>query len=175
MTTVTERTAIWKNSDGMRVAFGLEQAELCRVGAPTQAGTIKTLECDIVYTEMAAFGTQQFLNNVPTACVPAGCLLLGASLEIIVAFDSAADALTLDLGMAKQDGTDIDIDGIDAAVAQADIDAVGDTVATDGALINTVLAFDSYPTIRANTATATAGKAKLIISYMPVGDLTDGV
>ena len=173
MTTVTERSGVWKNSDGMRVAFGLEQAEKSRVGSRNQAGSFKTIEADILASEMAAFSVQQFVNNVPNACIPAGSLLVEARLEVYVAFDSAGSALTLDLGMAKQDGTDIDIDGIDAAINETDIDDVGNTITCDGALINTVLTYDSYPTVRANTATATAGKAKLILTYLPVGDLAD--
>lgn len=173
MTTVTERTGIWKNSDGMRVAFGLEQTEQARVGSPAQSGSLKVLEVDLVFGDLPAFGsTTAFVNNTPTACVPAGALLKSAILTTVVAFDSAADAMTMDLGMAKQDGTDIDIDGIDAAVAQAAIDAEGESVTCDGALIGTIMAFDSYPSVRLNTATATAGKAKLILTYLPVADLT---
>lgn len=171
MVAVTERTNIWKNSDGLRVATGLASTEKALVGAPRQAGSFLVLEAIIRYDEMAAFGTNQFVNAMPTACIPAGALLVEARLEVLEAFDSAGDALTLTLGMAKQDGTVIDADGIDATIAQASIDAVGDTITCDGAMINTVLANDSYPTVQADTATATAGKARLIFTFMKVGDM----
>jgi hypothetical protein len=171
MALVDEATTIWKNNDGLRVRFGTDQADAAREGSPCQSGSTKKMEIDIVYSDMAAFGLNQFVNKVPTAVMPAGMLLKSAVLTVVEPFDSAGDALTLDIGTANQDGTVVDADGIDVAVAQASIDAIGETVTCDGALIGTILASDQYLTLRANVATATAGKAKLLIELLPVGDL----
>lgn len=171
MANIDEAPGIYKNADGVRIKFGTDQAEVSREGSPCQSGSLKTVEIDLVSSDMGAFGLNQFVNKVPTVVLPAGMLLKSAVLTIVEPFDSAADALTLDIGTAGQDGTVIDADGIIAAEAQASLDTVGEFVDAAGALIGTILAADSYLTVRANVATATAGKAKLLITLLPVGDL----
>jgi hypothetical protein len=171
MVLVNEAARIYKNSDGVRLRFGTDQAAAAREGSPRQAGVTKVLEFDLMASDMGAFGLNQFLNKVPTVVLPAGNLLVSAILRVIVPFDSLADALTLDLGTANQDGTVVNATGLTAATAQAAIDAAGETVTCAGALINTILASDQYITVRANVATATVGKAKLHVTLLPVGDL----
>lgn len=172
MTTASSGSLVYTNSDGLRLRFGTDQAKKALQGSPAQSGPYKQYEFDIVYNRMAAFGTNLILGEIPQAALPAGMLVKEAILTTVVAFDSAADALTLSIGLCKQDGTVIDDDGIDSAIAQAAIDAVGESVTCDGALIGTVLAYDSYITVLANTATATAGQAKLILKLLPISDLS---
>jgi len=167
MTTASFGT-VWTNSDGLHVRFGTNQAKKTLTGSPREAGEYLTVEADIPYDRLAAFGTNLVLGNAPRAVLPAGMLLKSATLTTVSAFDSAADALTLSIGLCKQDGTVIDDDGIDSAIAQSAIDAAGESVTCDGALIGTVLAFDSFITVLANTATATAGTAKLVLKLLPV-------
>ena len=160
----------YTNNDGLKIRFGLDQAEEQREGAPRQAGSTLEYEFDVDTARMAAFGTNQVLNKVPTVALPSGMLLKSAILTTITPFTSAG-AMTLSIGTCGQDGTELDNDGIDAAIALTAIDAVGETVTCDGALIGTVLAADSYLTLLVNVADPTAGKAKLIVTLMPVSDV----
>ena len=164
---MTSNLHTWTNSDGLKIAFGTEQALINPGGSPSPSGPYKQVVIDFDYTMLAAVGTtDQFLTQgIPNVYIPAGALLRTATLIPIVGFDSSGSDMTLTLGMSKEDGTVIDNDGIDVAIAKTAIDGVGETVACDGALINTVLAFDSFPTATVLVHSATAGKAKLIFEY----------
>jgi hypothetical protein len=56
-----------------------------------------------------------------------------------LAANVATGATTLSIGLKQLDGTDIDPDGIDATIAKTAIDADGDVVQCDGALVNGVV------------------------------------
>jgi hypothetical protein len=167
MTTASHGSNVWVNSDGLVVRFGLEQAKEALAGAGAQAGEMKTVEAVLDSDRMAAFGTNLILGEATKVCLPAGFKLVSATLYVEEAFDSSGDALTLSIGLCEQDGTVIDDDGIDSAIAQAAIDSTSESVACDGALIGTILAKDSFLTVLANTATATAGRGHLVIKLLP--------
>lgn len=101
--------------------------------------------------------------------IPANSRIKEATLHVITAF---AGGTSYDIGLEQTDGTVIDADGIDAAVALAAIDAVGETVDCDGALVaNTagVGANDAQIVVSEN-GTFTAGKARLRVVYEPLFD-----
>lgn len=92
--------------------------------------------------------------------VPATARIKEATFHVITAF---AGGTSYDFGLDQPDGTVIDIDGIDAAVATAAINAVGETVIMDGALVGGTVdigAADGQLTVVA-TGTFTAGKGRL--------------
>jgi hypothetical protein len=103
--------------------------------------------------------------------IPGGVVIEKAELEVITAFAGAT--ATLDIGLVDADDqeaafSDLDDDGIDAAIAVTAIDAAGDTIACDGALIGTTLAAQTggyLVSAEAGTATFTAGEARLRIYY----------
>lgn len=158
---------IWKNSDGLNVMFGTTQALKAPGGSPASAGQYKEIVYDFDYNDLAAVGTtDQFLNQgMPNIFVPAGALLVSSVLQAVVGFDSASSDMTLTLGMSKRDGSVIDNDGIDVAIAKTAIDGVGESVTNDGALIGTILAFDSYVTATVLVHSATAGQGRLVLRY----------
>lgn len=159
-------SGVWTNSDGLRVRFGTNKSLDAKEGSPKQAGEHKIFEFEIDATDLPAHTDTQerFLNRVPSVALPAGYLLVSASLVTITGFTGSGATLTL--GLAQQDGTTIDADGIDAAIALTAIDAVGETVTCDGALIGTKLAADGFMTVTVGTATHTAGKARLIVKML---------
>jgi len=76
----------------------------------------------------------------------------------------------LDLGLWNDDGDGTfsvgDMNGIDAAIAVTAIDAIGDKVACDGVLIDTVIAENQYVSAKGHASNAfTAGAADLVIKY----------
>lgn len=158
---------VWTNDDGLPVRFGLDAAETQREGSPAQSGPYKTLIAEIVAADLPAVGTSDFINHEAASCfIPKGAILKSATLEVTEAFAGATG--TLSLGTAQKDGTVIDADGIDATIAVTAIDAVGDSIACDGALVGAVASssVDSYLTVLNGTADFTAGKAKLILEIL---------
>ena len=156
---------IFKNADGLYVRYGKSQSLPAREGSPSTNGVEKELIIDIEGTKLPAVGVSTFVNGTPTAGLPAGVLLRSATLIPTKAFTSDGNA-TLTIGLSKADGTVIDADGIDATIAKTAIDTIGETVACDGALVNTVLADVSYVTVLVGTAAFTAGRAKLVLKYI---------
>lgn len=99
--------------------------------------------------------------------IPAGSFITGAYLIVETAF---AGGTSYNIGLYQADGTVVDADGIDAAVATAAL-AANSAVVCNGALVGgtaTVGANDVYVKAAA-TGTFTAGKAKLVIEFIPVG------
>ncbi len=167
---------IYTNSDGLQIRFGTDEAQVARSGSVSPAGAYKTFTYDLQWGATGSSGgympllaeNSLSLNRTNAVALPAGWLLKSATLITEVAFTSAGSPV-LDIGLSKEDGTVIDEDGIDVAIAMTAIDAIGETVACDGALVGTVLAFNSYLTVEVDTADYTAGRAKLIIELMAIG------
>lgn len=156
---------IWTNSDGLMVRLGLSESAPARAGSPSQAGPYKTIVADIVGTELGS--ASALIEGVPGVILPAGAILRSATLITEVPFDSAGDAGALNLGLAKAvDLSTYDEDGIDVAIAQTAIDAVGEEVACNGALVGVALAHDSVLVADYDTAAFTAGRAKLVLELL---------
>lgn len=158
----------WTNSDGLKVKFGLDEAKKAKEGMiPSANGTDKTIEADIVGVDLTSSSAVLNGGGVPSVILPAGALIRRATLIPSVAFTSGGSA-TLNIGLNKvSDDTALDADGIDATIALTAIDAVGEQVACDGALVGGVaLTADAYLVADYDTAAFTAGRAKLIIELV---------
>jgi len=96
--------------------------------------------------------------------IPGNARIIKATLRVLTAF---AGGTSYNLGLSESDGTVIDADGIDAAVALTAIDAVGETVLCNGALVNNLVGIGTAAgqLVVAATGTFTAGKAVLEIQY----------
>src|SRR6056297_1316481 len=154
---------IWTNDDGLEVRFGLDRA--------TTAPDGRTSAEEKVFTYTVADATE--LGDTDTAAVagdasfiPAGAILKDAYFVVDTAFTSGGSAV-LDIGLKEADGTNIDDDGVDAAVALGALSA-DDVVAADGALVGTRLASDSYVMVTYDTAAYTAGAGTLVVKYIEV-------
>lgn len=163
----------WVNNDGLRIRFGTGEAQVGRAGSLASLGAFREVVVDVVAADLKAHDD----STDPTTIldyqtrIPAGAWLESATLVVETAFAGAT--ATLDIGLVQASDqeaafTDEDDDGIDSAIAVTAIDAVGDTITCDGALIGTTLGTDSggyLVTAEAGTATFTAGTAKLVIKY----------
>lgn len=122
------------------------------------SGRRRQLHYNVVYDDLPTTSeTNQFIVTIP-----AGSILLRASLNVREAFVGGGTG-TMDIGLSQPDGTVIDADGIDAAVAEAAL-GTGDTVIADGALIGTAISVPGQVTV-ALTGTFTAGEADLVVVY----------
>lgn len=161
----------WRNNDGLEVRFGTTTAIPSTVGVVSDNSDVETM---IVLIDTAsdhfpsATGTDTMYDPARGVAIPSGSLIRACTLVTLTAFDSSGDNGTLTIGLYQEDGsTAIDADGIDAAIAQTAMDAVGETVNCDGALVNGVaLTADGYLTLNNGTSAFTAGKALLTITYI---------
>lgn len=153
--------ADWTNSDGLEVRFNGPEAGATGAGVST-LGAVKNLVLDFDFATAitaAADGHEAF--------IPAGSYIKSATLIVTTAMGGSSGTLTI--GLAQKDGTVIDADGIDAAVAQADLEA-NEVVKCDGALAGGVLsigAANGY-VYTATGGTVSSGRGRLVIEYIEV-------
>jgi len=111
-------------------------------------------------------------DDLPTATldeaaqtIPANSYIVSATLRVLEAL--AGSTPTLTIGLVEKDGTTIDADGIDVAIAEADIDTVGETVLCDGALVAGLAGTgaERAQLLVTTGGTVTAGKFSLEIEY----------
>lgn len=156
--------ADWTNSDGLEVRFTNPEAGATGAGVP--GGATKELVLDFTFgtaVTAAADGHEAF--------IPAGSYIKSATLIVTTAATSGGTA-TLTIGLAQKDGSVIDADGIDAAIALADL-AAAKVVKCDGALsggVASIGANNAYVYTTPTTAgdAFTAGKGRLVIEYIEV-------
>jgi hypothetical protein len=150
----------WTNSDGLEVRFTGPEAN--QSGAEVVGGAIKDLVVDFDFATAitaAAFSHESY--------IPAGSYILSATLIVTTAMAGTSGTLTI--GLAQKDGTVIDADGIDATIAQADLDT-NEVVLCNGALAGGTLSIGSangyvYTTLG---GTVTGGRGRLVIRYIEV-------
>ena len=152
--------ADWTNSDGLEIRFTGPEAGQTGASVDT-CGGVKEVILDIsdmsTNITAAADGHEAF--------IPAGSFIVEAFLKVTTAMAGTSGTLTI--GLAQKDGTVIDADGIDAAVAQADL-AAGKAVVCDGALVGGTATVGSANAYLYTTkgGTVTAGAAKLVVRYI---------
>ena len=152
----------WLNSDGLYIKTGVDEALQHRAGMyETTTPHEIVAEIQILVSELAAVGSNTLLSD--SVYMPKNAYITKAEFFVETAFAGATG--TLDLGFIRKDRTtELDYDGIDAAIAVASLTA-GAVIACDGALIKTRLANAGIPTARNNTADFTAGKGWLRIYF----------
>lgn len=119
----------------------------------------EVLEFVFSFDDLPTEGLDQLIQRIP-----ANARITSATLRVITAF---AGGTSYNIGLYEEDATVIDADGIDAAIALTAIDAIGETVDCDGALVgNTAGIGTAAGSVRiAATGTFTAGKATLQVEY----------
>ena len=140
------RNATWTNADGLIVGFGTHTEDNGVLAVTGDSGTRRTYVIELPAAAsledtdaitVASLGPQH-------AVIPRGSKIVSASFSVTTVFTSEGSA-TLDIGTyeAAGDGSssgDDDADGIDADIALTALDAVGDLVVCDGALITGAVA-----------------------------------
>lgn len=102
--------------------------------------------------------------------LPANSRILAATLKVITPI--AGTTPTVTIGMEQSDGTAIDVDGIDVAIAEAALDAIGETVLCDGALVDNTAGIGTAAgqVIVTTGGTVTAGKFNLKVEFEELVD-----
>ena len=152
----------WTNEDGLLVRFPLDNGATVRTDGVKASDTERLV---MHITDATALGdTDTAAPVADEAFLPAGTIIKSALFVVDTAFTSGGSAV-LDIGLKQAAGTNIDDDGIDAAIAVGSLTANAG-IESDGALIGTKLANDSYVMFTYDTAAFTAGAGRLFIEYM---------
>lgn len=169
------RANVWTNPDGLDVGFGTRDSKNKNAATVRTQGNVEILSMILDWDYLPdAAGTAPSSKSIP---LPANSLIHRATLRVTEAFTSGG-ATTLDIGLVNAAGTAIDQDGIDAAIAKTAIDAVGDVIQCDGALVGgaaTVGTAPAYISCNVGTGPYTAGQAELTIEYSKPLPSTDPV
>ena len=160
----------WTNEDGLVVRFGTDRAAVKNSGV-TAENVHKTLVHKFSYADVA--NTDTAAADPEDPFIPAGSVITRATLYVTTAFVGAT--AVLDIGLKVAAGTNTDDDGI-LSTGIATIDAIGDVVIGDGALVLqetgdlTAVRFtaDQYIMTTYDTAAFTAGEATLVIEYLEI-------
>lgn len=143
------RDNTWSNQDGLEVGFGARTEDIGAMRV-IEGGTVKQYVIELVdaaVLEDTDIVTVASLGPVNQVVIPRGALIRAANFVVTTVFTSEG-AATLDIGTyeAGGDGSSTGDDvaaGIDADIALTALDAVGDTVACNGSLVNGVLSVGS--------------------------------
>lgn len=158
----------WYNADGLLVKFGTEEATVGKTGGYRIAGPTQVAELVLDdMTLLSATATIQDYNLV----LPKGYRIEKVTVQVKTAATSGGAAV-LNVGLSRTDTTtELDYNGLIAALALTAIDAVGEETELvvgstgAGALIGTVLANNGYFTVDYDTAAYTAGKIIVRVYY----------
>lgn len=162
----------WLNGDLLYIKFGLKEGTVAVGGQLLDHGSYRNVELTVTGTALASAGGASAIIH-DTVVIPANARIDKVEVVTVTAFDSSADAFTFDLGLIKQSdrATEVDYNGLVAALPQASMDPAGDYQTVDvnhtykGALIGTTTAYKSLVTANYNTAVPTVGVAKVRIFY----------
>ena len=168
--------------DGLVVGYGTHTADN-DVPAVTGSGSTRfyTVELpDATALEATAAITSA---SIPpqSVTIPHGSYIKSANFQVTAAFTTAASG-NLDIGLWSNAATPVldDIDGIDAAVDILVLDAIGDVVVCDGALVGGVLPVgkvndaDCVVTFGYETGVFTAGAGILTLEVVIPSGSTGG-
>jgi hypothetical protein len=168
------RQNTWTNSDGLVVGFGTHSVDNEVAAVVSERGPVKVMQMYVKATNLVATASVVASTQPPQAVrIKRGSVINRAKFQVVVPFATSASG-TLTIGTFKADAaaTVDDADGIDATIAVTAIDAIGETVICDGALVNgttpvgatsdsDVVILPSY-----GTGVFTAGEGILTVEYM---------
>lgn len=157
----------WMNSDGLYIKFGVDEATDGVGGEYRTNGPQRLAEVKLTLTS-AGLSPAIVDDNV---WLPKGARI--EKVEVVTETAATSGGLaTLNVGLQRNDrSTELDYDGLVAALALASIDTAGETnVLTKGstgagALLGTSLANPGYLTFDYDTAAFTAGVVKVRIYW----------
>ena len=131
----------WTNPDGLIVGFSTHSVD-DNVGAVTgDSGTLRTYVIELPDATLLEDTDAITVASIPpqSLAIPRGSIINRATFSVTKVFTSGG-AATLDIGLYALDATVDDANGIDVDLALTVLDAIGDVVICDGALVGGVVA-----------------------------------
>lgn len=170
------RNATWTNSDGLVVGFGKHTSDNNVPAVEGGKGATRVARMVITGANLELTGSLTAASIPPQSIIlKRGAQIQRATFVVSAAF-STGSSPTLTIGTYKFDDitTVDDLDGIDATIAAAALDTVGEIVRCDGALVNaagvtTVGAVSNSDVVivaQYGTAAFTTGVGILTVEYV---------
>lgn len=163
----------WKNADGLYLEFGTTKPVVDVAGEYKTYGDFREINIRLDLTTLTS--TPAIISQ--NLRFPTGMRI--ARIDVISDVAATGTGATLDLGLQAEDrSTEIDYNGLLAAVALTAFDAVGETnsytagVSGAGALMGTSTTSIGYLTANYNTAAYTAGALDIRIMLYGRGVIT---
>lgn len=158
----------WYNSDGLYIKFGTDEATVGKAGEYETDGPQRMVELTI--SALTSLGTAAAIQD-DHVVIPKNARIEKVEVITTTAATSSGSA-ALNIGLARTDRTtELDYDGLVAALAKTAIDAAGETNVLTvgstgaGALIGTTLSYNGLLTADYDTAAFTAGAIKVRVYY----------
>ncbi len=165
----------WTNDDGLTIRIGVAEAEKGLIGEYRNDGPEHVVEVYLDWNELPAVASNS-VNISTLNKLPANIQIEAVEIVTYTDFDSAGDAMTLNVGIADADGgsTVTDVDALVVAATQAELNTGGTNVTGwVGAAVGTVIAESTYLTWEVDAAAATAGSGVLRVFYSVPKKTTD--
>lgn len=159
------RDNYWLNEDGLVVGFGTRTTST-NVGTKVNDadGPYNTLVMRVKGEDVPAAAAATDDGLASGAVIPSGAVIISASFEVLEAFAGANAVLDIGTYNATTKAA-VAAAGIDS-LAVANIDAVGDTIACDGAGVGAATAVPTQIAVELTNANAfTAGEGILTVKY----------
>jgi len=163
----------WYNSDSLYVKFGKEEATPGKVATYRTAGPVQVAEIFLDETALLALSATAGATILDyNTVIPKNARI--EKVEVITQkATTSGGAAVLNIGLVRTDTTtELDFDGLVAAIPKGSTDAAGETTALTvgatyaGALIGTVLANNGYVVADYDTAAYTAGELRIRVHYV---------
>lgn len=166
------RASTWTNSDGLVVGFGTHTKDNDVAAVTSERGSVKTLVLEINGTSVpSSWAAANVAAQAQAVLIKRGAIIHRATFETVVAFTGSSSTLNIGTYGGAAFTTADDADGIDATIALTAMDAIGETVICDGALVGGTVPVgatsdsDVMIGFTYGTAALTAGKGILTIQY----------
>jgi len=145
-----------ENSAGINVVnhYGPRDTDASHGGQAISVGQIKRAEWQFDYTKLPTYGETHI--QFP---IPANATIISSTWVTGTAW---AGGTSLDVGLYEGDGTEIDADGLHAAITPT---TAGEAIVGDGDLVNQTIGDNPGELTVTATGTFTAGTATVIVEY----------
>lgn len=157
----------WFNNDGLQLKFGTDKTKVNPIGEFRSPGSRRWIEIKFDYTMLPAVASNSVIISEDTL-LPVGAVVESVEIFTVTDWDSAADAMTLNVGWLSTDHTTTtDVDAFVVAATQAELITGGTNVAgwVGAEVGGTPLTAAKLLTWEVDVAAATAGEGYIRIYY----------
>lgn len=155
----------YTGAGGVRQHYGPRDSGVdADVGSHSTYGEVQELVVNFTYDDLPS--VQNAGNDASNSYVPANSYLLDAYVYVSTDFNSTSGTTTVDIGLEKADGTDINADAIGSDFVTADGSNAGWVTGAGDGIGAGIGADDGYIVVAPSTADLTAGEAKLVVRYI---------
>lgn len=157
----------WTNTDGLHLKFGTAKTELASLGHYRHDGPKNVIEIVLDYAQMPAVASNSVVID-RTQVLPTGSIVEAVEIINKTAFDSAGDAMTLNIGWIDLDETsNADVDAFVVAATQTELNDGGTNIAgwVGAEVLGSPTTTAKKLTWEVDTAAATVGAGVVRIYY----------